>query len=64
LAAWSTGFVTVTKLFKPSWPIKSLNKDDKSVVRLLMETAEDGKDSSLLKSILPAWLARRYELRK
>ena len=64
LAAWSTGFVTVTKLFKPGWPAKSLNKDDKSVLRLLAETAEDGKDSPLLKSILPTWLERRFDLRK
>lgn len=64
LAAWSTGFVTVTKLFKPGWPAKPLNKDDKSVLRLLAETAEDGKDFPLLKSILPTWLERRYDLRK
>ena len=63
LAAWSTGFVTVTKLFKPSWSAKSLNKDDKSVLRLLSETSEDGKDSPLLKSILPTWLERRFDLR-
>jgi len=64
LVDWSTGFVTVTKLFKSCWPTKALKKDDKSILRLLAETAEDGKDSPLLKSILPTWLEQRFDLRK
>ncbi len=62
-ADWAAGFVAMTTKFKSSWPTRTLNKDDKAILRQVDETFSSGNGAGSLAAILPAWLARRYELR-
>jgi hypothetical protein len=61
---WAEGFATATTEFKSSWRARTLNKDDKAILKMTSKAADGGKDTETLRALLPGWLARRYDLRE
>lgn len=63
LADWAAGFAAVTTGFKSAWKARTLKKDDKAMLRRIGEAADSEEHAASISALLPAWLARRHEVR-
>jgi hypothetical protein len=63
LAEWSAGFTEVTGAFDSAWRARTMNRDDKAILKRIGRAADSEGDAASIRALLPAWLARRYELR-
>lgn len=63
LRDWAAGFTDLVKSTKSCWPAKALKADDKRILRDIGNTAE-GAETGTLRSVLPAWIARRHAIRQ
>ena len=60
---WAEGFNDLVTAAKPAWPAKALAADDKRVLKDIASVSEAG-DAAALRTVLPAWVARRHALRR
>ncbi|PZQ48773.1 MAG: hypothetical protein DI556_13220 [Rhodovulum sulfidophilum] len=63
LRDWVAGFDALVAATRRCWPTKSLNADDKRVLRDVALVAK-GSDGGALRAVLPAWVARRHASRR
>jgi hypothetical protein len=63
LREWAAGFDDLVAATPRSWPAKSLNADDKRILRDIGLVAK-GSDGGALRAVLPAWTARRHASRR
>lgn len=63
LREWAAGFDKLVSATRRSWPAKSLNADDRRVLRDIALVAS-GSDGGALRAVLPAWIVRRHAARR
>jgi len=63
LRDWAAGFDDLVAAAKPSWPARALAADDKRMLKDIRAVSKDG-DQAALRTLLPAWVARRRGLRR
>lgn len=64
LEEWAHGFTACASQQKRAWSAKSVNKDDRRILKLIADAAESRATPSELQSLLPAWLASRRATRR
>jgi hypothetical protein len=63
LREWAEGFDDFVTAAKLAWPAKALAADDKRLLKDIAAVSE-GADAAALRTVLPAWVARRHALRR
>lgn len=63
LREWAAGFDELVSATRRCWPAKSLNADDRRVLRDIALVAS-GSDGGALRAVLPAWIVRRHAARR
>ena len=63
LRDWASGFDALVAATRRCWPAKSLNADDKRVLRDIALVA-NGSDGGALRAVLPSWIIRRHASRR
>lgn len=63
LKQWAAGFDALVTATRRCWPPRLLGPDDKRILRDLKKIAT-GAEGDTLRNVLPAWVARRHDLRR
>ncbi len=63
LKEWAAGFDALVSATRRCWPSKLLGADDKRVLRDIKQIAK-ATEGDTLRTVLPAWVARRHDLRR
>lgn len=63
LCEWTEGFTDLVKATRSAWPAKSTAADDKRVLKDVAAVAK-GAEATVLRKVLPAWVARRHASRQ
>jgi yecA family protein len=63
LRQWAEGFTESVARNKREWTGRTMNRDDRKILKLIADAADDRAGDSELGPLLPGWLIRRYALR-